>query len=132
MKPPSVKRITANDLGDFGQKLAPFLNQFNNFSQQVVDLLSGNLTLRDNVQSEVIVYTGILDPFVVEKIQVKTIKEVPQCVILAKITQINPSALTVGTNVTVEWDTDGKYIILKKINGTFVANAVYQLNLLVF
>ena len=132
MKPPSVKRITANDLGDFGQKLAPFLNQFNNFSQQVVDLLSGNLTLRDNIQSEIIIYTGILNPFVKEKILLTSLKSVPQCVILGKIIQVNPSALMVGSNVTIEWDTDGKYIFLNLVNGTFTANAVYQLNLLVF
>lgn len=132
MKPPSVKRITASDLGEFGQKMAPFLNQFNNFSQQVVDLLSGNLTLRDNIQSEIIIYTGILNPFVKEKILLTSLKSVPQCVILGKIIQVNPSALTVGSNVTIEWDTDGKYIFLNLVNGTFTANAVYQLNLLVF
>ena len=132
MKPPSVKRITASDLGDFGVKLAPFLNQFNNFSQQVVDLFSKGLNLSDNVESQLIIYTGNLQPFIQQKIRISGIRSTPQCVILAKIKQVNPPALTTGTTVSIEWETDGEYIYLTAVNGSFIADTVYQLNLLVF
>jgi hypothetical protein len=131
MRPPSVKRITVQDLGEFGLKLAPFLTQFNNFSQQVVDIFSGRVGV-DNIDMEIATTSLVLNPFTPVKISMKKINVIPSIVLIGKINQVNPAAKTIGTNYSLEWETDGETITINKVNGTFVANAVYKMNLLIF
>ncbi len=133
MKPPSVNRINPNDLGEIGEKMRTFLTNLNNFTSQVVNGLSGNLTFEDNITCEIRQVTLSLNPFTVQKFRLNKLNKVPQVILLGNIKKVSPSATTTGAGaVTIEWDSNGNDVFLNAVNGTFSAGALYQLTLVIF
>ncbi len=133
MKPPSVNRFNPNDLGEIGEKLRNFLTNLNNFTVQVVNGLSNNLTLEENMRSEIKQVTLALNPFTVQKFKLTKLKTVPTVILLGNIKKVSPAATTTGAGaVTLEWESDGEHVFLKAVNGTFSAGALYELTLVIF
>jgi hypothetical protein len=133
MKAPNVNRINPYDLGEIGLKLKSFLTNLNNFMIQVAQGFANNITFEENIHCEIKTVTFSLNPIVVQKIKLNKLNHPPSCVLLGSIKQVSPELTVMASGaVSLQWSSNGEDVFIHQVDGTFVANALYKLTLVIF
>ncbi len=129
---PPIRRLLLEDFATEKKWISPLLLIFNSFTEAVVNLFNGGVTVRENTTGDILPITlsGTLPASVIWKKKLP-----PTVVVLGDISRVDGAAITLSAAVGITWgmSSDGKSLQVLSIVGVTPSTTIkYRLQLLCF
>ena len=133
MKLPVIDRFQKQNYSNAPDWFTRFLNDMNQFTETVWNILNKNLTIEDNLDSQVYRMAIRAGATAADNATsfITTLKHAPQAVLVGQVTDQEAYQVPLTAAVGVQWTFSGSTISITSISG-LIAGQTYNLTLVIF